>query len=340
MAWWAAIPAVLQTVGALQGMAQGQQSASASRARLQQAVAEISGIPVPELDKYTPEELINMGNFSPEEIQLLGLQGPSDMENIQLDPRLRADQETAIGQARERALRGFTAEDAAMLDQYMRQASNTAQSQTQAALQDMNRRGMSGSGNALAAALAGTQNAANQQSQQALQTAAMRLQAQDRNTDALARMAAGLEATDYNRAQNLATSRDSINQFNQQLRQRVGEANVGLRNTANLRNLDLTQGLSNANISERNKAQQVEQQRQQDQFNMRMTKGRAMAGQLGEQDAAVRNMDAAKAQGTANAIGGIGQIAATFGTMSKAQEEQDKKDQAASLAYRNKNLLP
>lgn len=334
------IGALIQAGTTVGGMIQGQQNASAARRRAEEAVSAITNIPVPELAKYTPEELINMGNFSPEEIQLLGLQGPSDMENIQLDPRLRADQETAIGQARERALRGFTAEDAAMLDQYMRQASNTAQSQTQAALQDMNRRGMSGSGNALAAALAGTQSAANQQSQQALQTAAMRLQAQDRNTDALARMAAGLEATDYSRAQNLATSRDSINAFNQQLRQQVGATNVGLRNTANLRNLDKAQSISDTNIGERNRAQQVDQNRQQNQFEMAMRKGTALANARVGQGTTERAMNAAQAQGTANLIEGVGKVATSYATASKAQEEQDKKDQAASLAYRDKYLIP
>jgi hypothetical protein len=199
---------------------------------------------------------------------------------------------------------------------------------------------MSGSGNALAAALAGTQNAANQQSQQALQTAAMRLQAQDRNTDALARMAAGLEATDYSRAQNLATSRDSINAFNQQLRQRVGESNVGLRNTANLRNLDQSQRLSDINIGERNRAQQVDQQRQQNQFDMAMRKGTALANARLNQGTTERAMDAAQAQGTSNLITGIGQVASAYSTTSKAQEEQEKKDQADSMMYRNTYLRP
>lgn len=302
-------------VGILGGI-QSANAAGESRRRLDEAASLILGIPIPELQKYTPEELINMGNFSPEELQAIGVLGPSAAESIQLDPRLRADQETALGQVRERALRGFTAEDAAVLDQYMRQASNTAQSQTQAALQDMNRRGMSGSGNALAAALQGTQGAANMQSQQAMQQAAMRMQAQDRNTDALARMAAGLESTDYSRAMDLANKRDTIQQFNQSLRQRVADTNVGNRNTAGLRNLNTSQNLSDQNIANRNQAQLEEQKRLQNKFDMELRRATSAAnmrvGQANAAQTAAQNM----ADATGKAIGAIG----GFVTKPKDQE--------------------
>ena len=301
-----ALPAIIQGVGAIGGFLQGERASKEAKDRLAQMVAAISGIPVPELEKYTPEELINMGNFTPEELQAVGILGPSAQESIQLDPRLRADQETALSQARERALRGFTAEDAAMLDQYMRQAGSTAQSATQAALTDMNRRGMSGSGNALAAALAGTQNAANLQSQQAMQQAAMRLQAQDRNTDALSRMAAGLEATDYGRAMDLAQSRDSIEKFNQQLRQNVASTNVANRNTANLRNLELSQRLADQNVANRNQAQLEEQKRQQDMFNMNLRKATGQAGMISNQNQQIREMDKGRADAIGGLIGGAG----------------------------------
>lgn len=305
-----------QLVTGILGAAQAANAAGESRKRLDEAASLVLGIPIPELQKYTPEELINMGNFSPEELQAIGVLGPSAVESIQLDPRLRADQETALGQVRERALRGFTAEDAAVLDQYMRQASNTAQSQTQAALQDMNRRGMSGSGNALAAALQGTQGAANIQSQQAMQQAAMRMQAQDRNTDALARMASGLESTDYNRAMDLANKRDTIQQFNQSLRQRVADTNVGNRNEAALRNLNTAQGLSNQNIQARNQAQLEEQKRLQNKFDMEMRRASGAVGIKQGQAAAAQTAAQNMSDATGKAIGAIG----GFVTKPKNQE--------------------
>ena len=300
------IGALIQGAGTVAGMIQGDRDARAQRDRIAQAVSIVSGIPVLELEKYTPEELINMGNFSPEELQAIGVLGPSAFENIQTDPRLRADQEMALGQARERALRGFTAEDAAMLDQYMRQASNTAQSATQGALNDAARRGMAGSGNALAAALQGSQSAANLQSQQAMQQAAMRLQAQDRNTDALARMAAGLDATDYSRASDLATRRDSIEQFNQSLRQQVAGTNVANRNTANLRNLNQAQSISDQNVGIRNDAQLREQDRQKALFDAEFKRRTAIANAMSGQATALAEMDKNKTQGISNMIGGVG----------------------------------
>jgi hypothetical protein len=288
---------------------QGASAADAQRRRLEQAVSAISGIPELELQKYTPEQLISMGNFTPEELQAIGLLGPSAYENIQLDPRLRADQEMALSQARERALRGFTAEDAAMLDQYMRQAASTAQSATQNALNDMSRRGMGGSGAALAAALQGTQSAANLQSQQAMQQAAMRLQAQDRNTDALARLAASMEGTDYSRAADLANRRDTIQQFNQQLRQRIADTNVQNRNLAAERNLNLAQRLSDANIGIRNEAQLKEWDRRKMISDDRYRKAAALSGAIQNEAKAVGEMNQNRAQGWANIAGAIGGLA-------------------------------
>jgi hypothetical protein len=51
-------------------------------------------------------------------------------------------------------------------------------------------------------------------------------------------------------------------------------------------------------------------------------------------------MDAAQAQGTANVITGVGQLGSTFATMAKDKEEQEKKDQAASIMHRNTYLRP
>jgi len=302
----AALPAIAQTAATVYGAIEGEKAAAEQRARLERAVSAISGIPELELKKYTPEELISMGNFTPEELQAIGVLGPSAYENIQLDPRLRADQETALSQIRERALKGFTAEDAAMLDQYMRQAANTAQTATQNALSDMSRRGMGGSGAALAAALQGAQAAANLQSQQAMQQAAMRLQAQDRNADALARLASTMENTDYTRAANLADRRDSIEQFNQQLRQRIAETNVMNRNLAAQRNLDLAQRLSDSNIGIRNQAQLQEWDRQKMMNDAKYRKAVALSNALMGQATAIGEMDKNRAQGWSNVIGSIG----------------------------------
>jgi len=306
----------IQAGAAILGAAQSAQAAGDAKRALQEATSLMLGIPIPELEKYTPEQLINMGNFSPEELQAIGILGPSAVENIQLDPRLRADQETALGQARERALRGLTAEDSAILDQYMRQASNTAQSGTQAALQDMARRGMSGSGNALAAALQSSQGAANMQSQQAMQAAAMRLQSQDRNTDALSRMAAGLESTDYNRSMDLANKRDSIAEFNQRLRQDVANTNVGNRNLAQQSNLTNSQRISDANIKERNRAQEVENQRKKDQFDMMYKRNAGAAGLMGDQAKAYQTAAKNMADSTGKMIAGAGGL--------KFKEDEDE----------------
>jgi hypothetical protein len=279
--------------------------AAKEQARLQREMMNrYANLQLPDIEKMrlTPEELLSAGEISPEEYQLMGLLGDTRLAEVSTDPRLRQDQMAALAQTRERALSGFSAEDRALLDQYMRNLTSTAQSQKQSIIEDAARRGMAGSGASLAAALQGNQGAANAASQQAMQTAAMRLQNQNANTNLLAQLAGSIEGTDYQRAANVANRRDAITEFNQRLRQDIANQNVAARNQAQAANLANRQNLMTANTQQRNMAQQYNKQLEQQRFNNQMAQLQGMQGSTN----ALANIAGNNAQAQANMWAGIG----------------------------------
>lgn len=282
--------------GILGGNAASQQASEAARLEREQ-LNRILGIATPDIEKMklTPEEMLSAGQISPEEYQLLGQLQGTELENISTDPRLRQDQMTALDQTRQRALTGFNDEDRAMLDNYMRQATSMAQSQKQGIVEDAARRGMAGSGTSLAAALSGTQGIANQASQQAMSAAASRLQNMNANTNQLAQLSGQIEGSDYGRLANIANRKDSVNEFNQRLRQDTANSNVQLRNQAAAGNLANKQDLMNRNTTVRNDAQQFNRGLEQTRFNNELTKAQAAGGQNN------RMADSANSRGQATA---------------------------------------
>jgi cyanophycinase-like exopeptidase len=110
----------------------------------------------------------------------------------------------------------------------------------------MAQRGLSGSGQELAAQLQSSQAASQLASQQGLQQAA---QAQRARVDALSNlsnMATGIDSTDFQRQAQKSQAQDVIKQFNTQK-----------RTVAGLRNLQTQQDLANMNVQERNRIAQA-----------------------------------------------------------------------------------
>lgn len=311
-----------QVAGGIAGQQAAAKSAAKQQQILEQQYAAIMGIPLPDVQqmKLSSEQLISMGNFSPEEVKMMGELANSAYEGIQTDTRLQQDQNTALDLARERALKGFSAEDTALLDNYMRQASSQASSQAQTITQDAARRGMGGSGTALAAALQSSQGAANNMSQQALQGAAMRLQQQNQNADLLQRMASSMDQTQYNRQADLAGKRDSISEFNAKLRQDLERTNVGNRNQASLANLAEKQRVADANVALRNRDQAHNKALIQQDYDNALKRASAASGNFTSRANVEANRGAAEAEG----IGKITSGASAFLTTLNKNEDEEK----------------
>jgi hypothetical protein len=219
-------------------------SASTQSAKLQALTALLNRppeIPEVELQKYsTPEALAYLGNFTPEELQATGL--PAGVIN----QAMRNKQLQALGGVEELSQTGLSAIDRAALSEIQNEIAMQERGQRESILQNMAQRGLSGSGQELAAQLQSSQAASQLASQQGLQQAA---QAQRARVDALSNlsnMATGIESTDFQRQAQKAQAQDVINQFNTQN-----------RNVAKLRDLDLQQNLQTEFDRERNRIAQA-----------------------------------------------------------------------------------
>lgn len=245
--------------GALGFLSRPDLSAGANSAKLQALLGLANRPPeIPEIEfqKYsTPEALAYLGNFTPEELQATGL--PAGVIN----QAMRQKQLQAIGGVEELSQTGLSAIDRAALTEIQNQIATQERGQRESILQNMAQRGISGSGQELAAQLQGSQAASQMASTQGMQQAAQAQRARVQALSQLAELSGGVEQTDFLREQQRQAAQDAINQFNTQ--------NV---NTANLRNLNLQQDLSSLNAQERNRVMQANvdlenKQRLQNQVN-------------------------------------------------------------------------
>jgi hypothetical protein len=207
-------------------------SASTNSAKLQALTALLNRppeIPEVELQKYsTPEALSYLGNFTPEELQATGL--PAGVIN----QAMRQKQLQALGGVEQLSQTGLSAIDRAALSEIQNEIAMQERGQRESILQNMAQRGISGSGQELAAQLQSSQAASQLASQQGMQQAAQAQQARVNALNNLSNMATGIESTDFERQAQKAQAQDVINQFN-----------VQNRNVAGLRDLDLQQSLRN-----------------------------------------------------------------------------------------------
>jgi len=218
--------------GALGFLSRPDLSASTNTAKLQALLGLANRPPeIPEVEfaKYsTPEALSYLGNFTPEELQATGL--PAGVIN----QAMRQKQLQAIGGIEELSETGLSAIDRAALTEIQNQIATQERGQRESILQNMAQRGISGSGQELAAQLQGSQAASQQASTQGMQQAAQAQRARMQALSSLSEMAGGIEQTDFQREAQRQEAQDAINRFNTQN-----------RNIAGLRDLDLQQSLRN-----------------------------------------------------------------------------------------------
>ena len=174
---------------------------------------------------------------------------------------MRQKQLQAIGGVEELSQTGLSAIDRAALTDIQNQIATQERGQRESILQNMAQRGLSGSGQELAAQLQGSQAASQQASTQGMQQAAQAQRARMQALSSLSEMAGGVEQTDFLREAQRQAAQDAINQFN-----------VQNKNVAGLRNIETQQNLANSNAQERNRIAQANidldnRQRLQNQVN-------------------------------------------------------------------------
>lgn len=150
--------------------------------------------------------------------------GPSAMEGIQLDPRIREARMAALQQMMQVGMEGgMDPQSRAALAQAQQAAASQEAASRGATLADAQRRGMLGSTATLAANLGAGQAAANRVSDAGIQAAGDARQRALQALQATGQLGAGIEQDAYGQAANLADRRDAIAEFNSRNRQAFGQ---------------------------------------------------------------------------------------------------------------------
>jgi hypothetical protein len=291
-------------IGGLIGNEQAKGSREDAERARQQALAQYANINIPDIQK----QLLNLqqygevGQLSPELQQLISM-GPTALEGVTTDPRLRADQMNALEAMSGLAQGVPQSGDLAGFELARQNAAGELNAQNASVLQNMQQRGQAGSGAELLAKLKNNQSGAQMLQEAQLQQAQAMQQARMQALQSQASMAGNLRNQDYGEQSNLAKAKDAIAQFNAANAQNVVGSNVNIKNNAQAANLTNKQNIANMNTETANKQQISNKGLQQDQFTNQLQLANAKAGQYGNQAAAADT----RAGQTAGMWAGIGQ---------------------------------
>lgn len=313
-------------VGGIAQYDSAKKAAQAQAQALAEQRARLDGISIPEAKQLVLRDLVSAGNLTPELAEAFDMP-PSEVAAMQEDQGARNNQVQALELIKQRAQSGLSMADRADLNTIRNQVQRDSEAKQQQILQQMQARGMGGSGSELAAQLAASQQSAQTASDEGMKVAA---QASNNALAAAAQMASQsgtLRNQDWNVQNTKATAQDEYNRFNTTNRQAVANNNTQSRNQAQQFNLTNAQNISNQNTQNYNEEQGRFQDALQRQFQnqwMKATGQNAIS-------AAEGNNNARSALAKGQMIAGIGQAAdetayKVGGAMMGMSDERVKKD--------------
>jgi hypothetical protein len=187
------------------------------------------------LQNLMPSTISGVGDVSFDPVQAaqaqLALAGPSAMEGVSTDPRLKEHQLASLSALDELAAGGgMTAADKANLNRVQTDVAQADRGRREAILQNMAARGMGGSGNELLAQLQSSQAATDRANQTGLDISGM---AQQRALDAMlggGQLAGSIRGQDFGEQAQIAAAQDAISKFNAANTNQSNQFNAGQTN--------------------------------------------------------------------------------------------------------------
>lgn len=320
------ITGITDTLGLTDSKA-GQRAANAANAYQQQVLDRLDRVELPDIDEMMIEleGLVSQGIISPEDIPTY-LQQASAMNGISTDPRMREAQFDALASLQDISDQGgFTGIDRANLGRIATEEGTRSRGARDAILQNMEARGMGGSGASLLAQLQNAQDSASREYQRDLDVSAM---AQQRALESLmqaGQMGGQMQAQDFNQQAQIAQQNDAISRFNAQNQQNVAAQNVGTRNLAQAQNLQERQRIADANMGTRNQQQQYNKGLPQQQFSNAMAKAGAAGGALSQMGSNVMSGQMGDSANKQNLMGGLLNVGGLLGAAAiKSGKDDDK----------------
>lgn len=303
MPWIAAAAVAAPIIGGMMGANASASDRAAAQRAYAEAYAQFNDLNVPDSEKQrlALQEITQQGIITPtpEQAQQLGI---SAMENITTDPRLRDAQMSALDKISKMGDEGLTAIDMAALNKARRGVSGDAQARDASIIQNMNQRGVGGSGVELATRLAANQRSADIANQQTDETMAM---AQRRMLEAAAQagtLGGQIRGQEFGEQTDVARAKDAIAQFNALQSAGTQQRNVASQNAAQMANLGEKQRVADTNVAQKNAEQQYNKQLEQQKFANQMQLAGARSNALTGQGQNLNN----QAQQTANQYTQVG----------------------------------
>ena len=311
MVWWAPLAAAAGT--ALLGKAVEPSLRSGAEGIYRDIAKDVDAINLPtEQEQYIQiENLVQQGLITPLEAEEI-LADPSLMSEITTDPFILEAQQRSLGKLEEISEEGLTLEDKARIEQVRREVGAQERGQRERIAQEMQERGVRGSGLELAQQLALQQSAADRRSQESLEQAA---RAEKRALEAIMQsgaMAGEMRGQEFREQSAKAQAQDAINQFNIANQRQVQEANIQRQMQSQAQNLAERQRIADANLARRQEEALRRAQLKQQRFLNEMSKAETKAAAMG--GVAKTRQEDAKTRGAlyGGLIGAAGKIGAQY----------------------------
>lgn len=303
-----AVSAVSGIINGIANMSAQDRAAAAQDKALQEWLK--INIPDPEQQKLALEKFVQQGELVPE-LEGAIQANPSEFKKITTSAFDKVAQNRALSELENIGYSGgLRLQDKAALQDATMEGQVRDRANRMAISEEMNRKGMGGSGFEVASQLMGQQGGADRDAQNSLRIAA---QAQDRALQSI--MGAGDLATkyrnqEYGEKSAAATAADRINMFNTQNLQDVQQRNINAQNAARASNLAQKQKTADMNTSNANYQQEYNNKLGQQYFENQAKKAAGAQGIYNNQG----NLAIQQGQTTGNMFSNLGNAASGAGT--------------------------
>ena len=227
------------------------------------------------------------------------------------DSGLESTQLDALDALTERGQGGLTPADMADINAVRNKTMGSLKGQDASILQNMEQRGLGGSGNELAMRLDAKSKAQSRASEESDKLAAMNYNAKMAALQGAGNMAGNIQQSQFGRDMGKAGQLDAISKFNQANQIGLGQRNIDRANIAQAGNLTAKQNIENKRAANANTEEIHNQGLAQQEFENKYKKAGGQAAQLNNQAKSTLDSGATQATNTANMWGSIGKIAAT-----------------------------
>lgn len=313
MPWMAAAAGGASLAGGIMGYMASKDAMKAAQNAAAAAAAQYNGIVPPEVKQLILEEYKRAGTYTPEMEDAFDA-GVSQYQQVQENPEMLQAQKGALEMLRQRSATGLGPEDRAALNQVRGEVQRDAQAKNEQIKQDMQARGLGGSGSELAMQLAASQESAGRSSEEADRLAAQASQNALAALSQYTNQANSLQGQDLGLQSAKAQAADEMNRFNVQNKQAAESANTQYANQGQMYNLDQDQAVANANTQQSNSEQTRQEEAKQSRFGNQMALASGRANALNNQ----ANNYMQQGQNTAQMWSGVGSgVGAGFSGLSK-----------------------